>query len=318
MKAKVLINGEESIQLAVDASVQISNHAGFSSLDTTLIASSVSESCSNVVKYADRGELLISYNEIFEILEVTCTDEGPGIANIDKYKLDGKTTSSSSLGIGLGAIQRAMNSVVIESDIGLGTRVKMSKWKPFIHDFCEYGISQKTPNFKYFKQLIFELSPKEMIFGSLSSSELGLLSTATERIKDKIQSSTDKTPRFINRLCLEETKNLGGESPVDFGLVIIQNKILEFLSKKDFKLSVLHKKKENYVPFRELKNGEVLDFSEIESPVFIIHNSDHALDFEISDFENYHPQIVAEVINDKLISKDNNDVSSFLIKPKRK
>ena len=318
MKAKVLINGEESIQLAVDASVQISNHAGFSSLDTTLIASSVSESCSNVVKYADRGELLISYNEIFEILEVTCTDEGPGIANIDKYKLDGKTTSSSSLGIGLGAIQRAMNSVVIESDIGLGTRVKMSKWKPFIHDFCEYGISQKTPNFKHFKQIIFELSPKEMVFGSLSSSELGLLSTATERIKDKIQSSTDKTPRFINRLCLEETKNLGGESPVDFGLVIIQNKILEFLSKKDFKLSVLHKKKENYVPFRELKNGEVLDFSEIESPVFIIHNSDHALDFEISDFENYHPQIVAEVINDKLISKDNNDVSSFLIKPKRK
>ena len=65
MKAKVLINGEESIQLAVDASVQISNHAGFSSLDTTLIASSVSESCSNVVKYADRGELLISYNEIY-------------------------------------------------------------------------------------------------------------------------------------------------------------------------------------------------------------------------------------------------------------
>jgi len=318
MKAKVLINGEESIQLAVDASVQISNHAGFSSLDTTLIASSVSESCSNVVKYADRGELLISYNEIFEILEVTCTDEGPGIANIDKYKLDGKTTSSSSLGIGLGAIQRAMNSVVIESDIGLGTRVKMSKWKPFIHDFCEYGISQKTPNFKHFKQIIFELSPKEMVFGSLSSSELALLSGVTERIKDKIQSSMDKTPRFINRLCLEETKNLGGESPVDFGLVIIQNKILEFLSKKDFKLSVLHKKKENYVPFRELKNGEVLDFSEIESPVFIIHNSDHALDFEISDFENYHPQIVAEVINDKLISKDNNDVSSFLIKPKRK
>ncbi len=318
MKAKVLINGEESIQLAVDASVQISNHAGFSSLDTTLIASSVSESCSNVVKYADRGELLISYNEIFEILEVTCTDEGPGIVNIDKYKRDGKTTSSSSLGIGLGAIQRAMNSVVIESDIGFGTRVKMSKWKPFIHDFCEYGISQKTLNFKYFKQLIFELSPKEMVFGSLSSSELGLLSAATERIKDKIQSSTDKTPRFINRLCLEETKNLEGQSPVDFGLVIIKNKILEFLSKKDFKLSVLHKKKESYVPFKELKKGEVLDFSEIDSPVFIIHNSHRTLDFEISDFENYHPQIVAEVINDKLTSKDSNDVSSFLIKPKRK
>jgi serine/threonine-protein kinase RsbT len=318
MKAKVLINGEESIQLAVDASVQISNHAGFSSLDTTLIASSVSESCSNVVKYADRGELLISYNEIFEILEVTCTDEGPGIANIDKYKRDGKTTSSSSLGIGLGAIQRAMNSVVIESDIGLGTRVKMSKWKPFIHDFCEYGISQKTPNFKHFKQIIFELSPKEMVFGSLSSPELASLSAVTERIKDKIQSSTDKTPRFINSLCLEETRNLGGESPLDFGLVIIKNKILDFLSKKDFKLSVLHKKKESYVPLRELKNGEVLDFSEIDSPAFIIHNSDRTLDFEISDFENYHPQIVAEVINDKLTSKDSNDVSSFLIKPKRK
>jgi hypothetical protein len=90
------------------------------------------------------------------------------------------------------------------------------------------------------------------------------------------------------------------------------------LSKKDFKLSVLHKKKESYVPFRELKNGEVLDFSEIDSPAFIIHNSDRTLDFEISDFENYHPQIVAEVINDKLTSKDSNDVSSFLIKPKRK
>jgi serine/threonine-protein kinase RsbT len=318
MKAKVLINGEESIQLAVDASVQISSRAGFSSLDTTLIASSVSESCSNVVKYADRGEILISYNEIYEILEVTCTDEGPGIANIDEYKRDGKTTSNSSLGIGLGAIQRAMNSLVIESNIGLGTRVEMSKWKPFIHDFCEYGISQKSPNFKYFRQLIFELSPKQMIFGSLSCPELGLLSTVTEKIKDKIQSSKDKTPRSLNSLCLEEIQSYEGESPVDFGLVIIENKNLEFLAKKDFKLSVLHKKNESYVPFRELKNGEGLNFSEIESPVFIIHNSFHVLDFEISDFENYHPQIVVEVINDKLTSQDSNDVSSFLIKPKRR
>ncbi len=318
MKAKVLINGEESIQLAVDASVQISNHAGFSSLDTTLIASSVSESCSNVVKYANRGELCISYDEICNLLEVTCTDEGPGIANIDKYKRDGKTTSSSSLGIGLGAIQRAMNSVVIESNVGLGTRVKMSKWKPFIHDFFEYGISQKTRDFKYFKELIFELSPKEVIFGSLSSSELGFLSAVTESIKNKIQSSPDKTARFIKSIFHEVIQSLGDASYVDFGLILITSKDLQFISKKDFKLSVLHKKKESYIPFKELKNGEVLNFSEIYSPVFIIHNSDNLLDFEISDFENYHPQIVAEVINDKLISQGSKDISSFLIKPKRK
>ncbi len=318
MKAKVLISGEESIQLAVDASVQISNHAGFSSLDTTLIASSVSESCSNVVKYADRGELLISYNEVFEILEVTCTDEGPGIANIDKYKRDGKTTSNSSLGIGLGAIQRAMNSVVIESDIGLGTKVKMSKWKPFIHKFCDYGISQKTLNFKYFKQLIFELSPREILFGSLSSPETGMLSTVAESIKNKIQSSPDKTSEVVNNIFHNEIESLGDLNDVDFGVVIIKNNTLEFLSKIDFTLSVLHKQKESYVPFKVIENKEVLDFSEMNSPVFIIHNSSNILDFEISDFENYHPQIVTEVINDRLTSRENKDVSSFLIKPKRR
>jgi serine/threonine-protein kinase RsbT len=316
MKAKVIIDSEESIQLAVDASVQISSRAGFSSLDTTLIASSVSESCSNVVKYADRGELSISYDEFFNSIEVICTDEGPGIKNINKYKLDGKTTSNSSLGIGLGAIQRAMNSLVIETDLGVGTRLKMSKWKPFINDFIEYGISQKTPDFKSFRQLIFELSPNEIVFGSLSSSRLGLLSTVVENIKNKIQSSSNKTSGFIYDTCVAETEKVGGDNFADFGLVVLKRDRLEFLSQGGFRLSVLHKENQSYSLCKEVFKGEVLEFSGINSPVFIIHNSLNAINFDIRDFENHHPQIVAEVINDKLTSQQNEDLSTMLLKLK--
>ncbi|WET02406.1 SpoIIE family protein phosphatase [Flavobacterium sp. YJ01] len=82
----------------------------------------IAELTSNLIKYADGGELLYranhsgGYNEI----EIYCLDRGTGIENVHRIMNDGYSTSNT-LGQGLGAIKRLSNDFQIYSMRGWGT-----------------------------------------------------------------------------------------------------------------------------------------------------------------------------------------------------
>jgi serine/threonine-protein kinase RsbT len=61
-------------------------------------------------------------------LRVTFEDHGPGIADVELALQDGYTTSNG-LGLGLGGARRLVDEFEIESRLGEGTRVCITRWK---------------------------------------------------------------------------------------------------------------------------------------------------------------------------------------------
>ena len=61
-------------------------------------------------------------------LRVVFEDSGPGIVDIELALKDGYTTGRG-LGLGLSGARRLVNDFAIESRVGAGTRVSITKWK---------------------------------------------------------------------------------------------------------------------------------------------------------------------------------------------
>lgn len=103
---------------------------GFSLVDQTKIITAASELARNTVDYGGGG------NVTFEILNVagrrglrlTFEDQGPGIPDIQLALKDGYT-SGGGLGLGLSGAKRLVNDFHIESKVGAGTKVVITRWK---------------------------------------------------------------------------------------------------------------------------------------------------------------------------------------------
>lgn len=82
----------------------------------------IAELTSNLIKYANGGELLYRahFNEGFNEIEIYCLDNGIGIENVTRMMNDGYS-SSNTLGHGLGTIKRLSNDFQIYSMKNWGT-----------------------------------------------------------------------------------------------------------------------------------------------------------------------------------------------------
>ena len=83
-------------------------------------------------KYSDlrrwRDDAIGSLNGPRLGVRLTFTDQGPGIPDISLALRDGFTTGSG-LGLGLSGSKRLVNEFEIESKVGQGTRVAVTRWK---------------------------------------------------------------------------------------------------------------------------------------------------------------------------------------------
>ncbi len=88
-----------------------------------------SELAGNVLKYAVRGTVFLK--QIKKAgkrgVEITVVDEGPGIADVEEALQD-HFSSQGTLGLGLPGVKRMVHDFHLESDVGKGTRVKVTVW----------------------------------------------------------------------------------------------------------------------------------------------------------------------------------------------
>ena len=103
---------------------------GFSLVDQTKIVTAASELARNTVIYGGGGNVrLEALNDGNRRgLRLTFEDEGPGIQDIEQALRDGFTTGTG-LGLGLGGAKRLSSEFDIQSRVGQGTRVVMTRWK---------------------------------------------------------------------------------------------------------------------------------------------------------------------------------------------
>ena len=61
-------------------------------------------------------------------LKLSFQDSGKGIPNVELAMMDG-WTSGGGLGMGLSGAKRLVNEFEIQSELGKGTRVAITRWK---------------------------------------------------------------------------------------------------------------------------------------------------------------------------------------------
>ena len=108
---------------------EVSARTGLSLVDQTKLVTAASELARNTLIYGGGGSMqLDSLNGPRLGVRLTFVDQGPGIPNIDLALRDGFTTGSG-LGLGLGGSKRLVNEFEIDSKVGQGTKIVVTRWK---------------------------------------------------------------------------------------------------------------------------------------------------------------------------------------------
>lgn len=128
---RVPIAADVDIVTARQEGRDLAEQMGCSSIESTMIATAISEIARNIMSHAGRGEIAICAVAIDgrNAIEVVASDEGPGIADIERAMQDGYSTGVG-LGLGLPGAGRLMDHFEVRSEIGVGTTVVMRKWCP--------------------------------------------------------------------------------------------------------------------------------------------------------------------------------------------
>lgn len=109
---------------------KLTQEAGFGLVDQTKMVTAASELARNTVTYGQGGTMAweLLAEGIRKGVRLSFVDHGPGIPDIGLALTDG-WTSGSGMGLGLSGAKRLVNEFEIESTVGQGTRVTISRWK---------------------------------------------------------------------------------------------------------------------------------------------------------------------------------------------
>ncbi len=108
---------------------EVAIQIGLSLVDQTKLVTAASELARNTLIYGGGGSMrLESMNGPRLGLRLTFEDNGPGIPDVQLALRDGFTTGSG-LGLGLSGAKRLVNEFEIDTQVGRGTKITITRWK---------------------------------------------------------------------------------------------------------------------------------------------------------------------------------------------
>ncbi|AXI00279.1 anti-sigma regulatory factor [Sporosarcina sp. PTS2304] len=128
-RSSIDINTEWDIVAARQLGRNEAKSTGFGTVDQARITTAISELARNIYLYAGKGRIEIQSVAVGQRigLVIIASDEGPGIADLQKVMTDGYTTSGG-LGAGMPGVKRLMDDFRIETEVGVGTTITATKW----------------------------------------------------------------------------------------------------------------------------------------------------------------------------------------------
>ena len=131
LKADILpLRTDQDVVMARQAVRRMTQELGFSLVDQTKMVTAASELARNTVVHGRGGDMHVELlrDGDRQGLRLSFVDEGPGIANVTLAMTDGWTTGNG-LGMGLSGTKRLVNEFHLESQVGHGTRVTITRWR---------------------------------------------------------------------------------------------------------------------------------------------------------------------------------------------
>ncbi|MFE9775237.1 anti-sigma regulatory factor [Streptomyces sp. NPDC005931] len=108
---------------------QAAARLGFGLVDQTKLVTAASELARNTLVHGGGGRMEAAHVTSGGVsgLRLTFSDDGPGIADLERALSDGYT-SGDGLGMGLGGARRLVHDFRVESAPGAGTTVRVTSW----------------------------------------------------------------------------------------------------------------------------------------------------------------------------------------------
>ena len=124
------LRAEQDVVVARQNVRKLTQEIGFGIVDQTKMVTAASELARNALIYGGGGEMRW---ELLAVdgrkgLRLHFIDQGPGIPDVNQAMTDG-WTSGTGMGLGLSGARRLVNEFEIETAVGRGTRVTITRWK---------------------------------------------------------------------------------------------------------------------------------------------------------------------------------------------
>ncbi|MDZ4080242.1 MULTISPECIES: anti-sigma regulatory factor [Hydrocarboniphaga] len=126
----VPVRSEQDIVLSRQLVRKLVQQLGFSLVDQTKMVTAASEIARNTLIYGGGGDMRwqLLDDGIRKGLRLSFEDRGPGIPDIGLAMTDG-WTSGHGLGKGLTGSKRLVNEFELQTAVGQGTTVTITRWK---------------------------------------------------------------------------------------------------------------------------------------------------------------------------------------------
>jgi serine/threonine-protein kinase RsbT len=124
------LRSEADIVLSRQVVRGLTQRLKFSLVDQTKMITAASELSRNTVVYGGGGDMEweILDNGSKSGLQLRFLDQGPGIPDMSLARKDG-WTSGKGMGLGLSGSKRLVHDFDIQSEVGKGTCVSVTRWK---------------------------------------------------------------------------------------------------------------------------------------------------------------------------------------------
>lgn len=131
-KHEIAVVRESDVVLARKRVREIAQHLGFDTFAAAAVTTATSELTRNIFVHAGRG--VIAIEELRDDrrtgLRIVFRDEGPGIADVERVLAGGHSTGGT-LGLGLSGSKRLADEFRLETEVGRGTAITITKWARF-------------------------------------------------------------------------------------------------------------------------------------------------------------------------------------------
>ena len=126
----VPVRSEQDIVLSRQLVRKLVQQLGFSLVDQTKMVTAASEIARNTLIYGLGGEMRwqLLDDGVRKGLRLSFADQGPGIPDLGLAMTDG-WTSGHGLGKGLTGSKRLVNEFELQTAVGQGTTVTITRWK---------------------------------------------------------------------------------------------------------------------------------------------------------------------------------------------
>ena len=123
------VKTEEDVVRVRQRTRTLAQQSGLNLVDQTKVVTAASELARNTLVYGGGGEVTIEALEDRgrRGVRLTFEDKGPGIPDVEQAMKDGYS-SGTGLGLGLSGAKRLANEFKIDSRVGEGTTVTITKW----------------------------------------------------------------------------------------------------------------------------------------------------------------------------------------------